>query len=110
MSPEIKIDPEIPDFLRRESARPARRIASTKRKWKAPKMPFAKAPPKSPKYNGATRVEIVLGDEVSAIGCGYRTVWAKRGRKWVYICDSSGRRGKLSRTAFDKVVRIVGAI
>ena len=54
-------------------------------KFKMPKHPFSKKPPKALK--GATKLWLHLQDELPRIGSGHRIVWAKVSRKWTYVCD-----------------------
>lgn len=101
------MDPlEIPEFLKREPS--SKRItyrAPRAPKAKMPKLPFGKRPPRSKNYRGATRVRIGLTFECPSIGSGVRYVWAKRGTKWAYLCDSLGNRGKLLVTDFDRLTK-----
>ena len=48
----------------------------------------------------AIKVKIFLEDECPRIGCGWRYVTARVGRKWVYLRDAHGRTGKLALEAF----------
>ena len=71
-------------------------------KFKMPKLPFEKKPPKNLK--DATFVAVYLQDELPRIGCGYRSIWAKSGRKWTHVCDIMGTRGKLLNTQFNQIL------
>lgn len=39
---------------------------------------------------------VYLMDELPKIGCGYRTVYVKEGRKWVYVSDAHGRKQRIT--------------
>tara|TARA_R100000808_G_C2154027_1_gene164736 strand:- start:5204 stop:5614 length:411 start_codon:yes stop_codon:yes gene_type:complete len=97
---------EIPAFLKRTGPAPkVRKQRRTRQRWNMPKLPFATRPPKAKAWKGATRATVILGDECPRIGSGQRHVWAKRGRKWVLLCDSLGNRGKLRIADFDRFLR-----
>jgi hypothetical protein len=98
---------EIPKFLLYEAPKSCRRkkYVEPKHKWKEPKLPFSKNPPKSKSWAGATRTEVILGDECTKIGSGYRHVWVKRGTKWVRLCDAMGNKGKMRVKDFNRVIR-----
>ena len=98
---------EIPEFLMREAPAKGHRkkYSEPKHTWKMPKLPYQSKPPKSNSYRGAERFYVMLADECPRVGSGHRTVWAKRGTKWVYICDSQGNKGKMRVADFDKVIR-----
>tara|TARA_R100001594_G_scaffold38119_1_gene68903 strand:+ start:22101 stop:22424 length:324 start_codon:yes stop_codon:yes gene_type:complete len=98
---------EIPEFLLRKDPAKGRRkkYSDPKRTWKMPKLPYQSEPPKSNSYRGAERVSVMLADECPSIGCGIRSVWAKRGTKWARMCDSTGNKGKMRVADFDKVIR-----
>ena len=70
-------------------------------KFKMPKHPFSKKPPKS--MTGATKITLRLQDEIPRVGSGYRTVWAKVSRKWTYVCDTMGNKGKILTVAFNQL-------
>ena len=70
-------------------------------KFKIPKHPFSKKPPKALK--GATKLWLHLQDELPRIGYGHRIVWAKVSRKWTYVCDSMGNRAKLPTVRFNQL-------
>lgn len=42
------------------------------------------------------RLRVYLHDECPRIGCGWRTVTALLGRKWVRITDDAGARARLT--------------
>ena len=93
---------EIPAFLKRDKA-PQRSTPRRKRRMpKMPKLAFDKRPPKTKDFEGATKVSVRLGNQCPRIGSGFRRLWAKRGRKWVHLCDSHGFRGKLSLDEFER--------
>ena len=95
---------EIPSFLKREiTSGAARRKYKTRTKWQMPKLPFEKRPPKT--FSGAQRVFVHLQNEATSIGSGRRKVWAKTGRKWVYICDGMGNRGRLLLSDFQRATK-----
>ena len=62
-------------------------------------------PPKAKKWKDAERVNLILADQCPKIGSGNRYVWAKVGRKWVYLADDSGNRGRLSVKIFNLAKR-----
>jgi hypothetical protein len=66
------------------------------------KLPFEKRPPRAKTFSGAQRVVVHLQDEATSVGSGRRNVWAKIGRKWVYICDGMGNRGRLTVSDFQR--------
>ena len=72
-------------------------------KFKMPKHPFSKKPPKTLK--DAVKMTLQLQDEIPRVGSGYRTVWAKVSRKWTYVCDSMGNRAKLPTIRFNQLTR-----
>jgi hypothetical protein len=72
-------------------------------KFKMPKHPFSKKPPKALK--DAVKMTLQLQDEIPRVGSGYRTVWAKVSRKWTYVCDSMGNRAKLPTIRFNQLTR-----
>lgn len=74
-------------------------------KFKMPKHPFSKKPPKSMK--GATKMTLHLQDEMPRVGCGYRLVWVKVSRKWTYVCDLGGNKTKILTVAFNQLSRSV---
>lgn len=97
---------EIPSFLKREiTSGAARRKYKTRTKWQMPKLPFEKRPPRTKTFSGAQRVFVHLTNEANSIGSGRRKVWAKSGRKWVYLCDNMGNRGRLLLPDFHKVMK-----
>ncbi len=94
---------EIPAFLKRETTTgTARRKYKIRTKWKMSKLPFEKRPPRAKTFSGAQRVVVHLQDEATSVGSGRRNVWAKIGRKWVYICDGMGNRGRLTVSDFQR--------
>tara|TARA_R100000234_G_scaffold118131_1_gene97948 strand:- start:48 stop:359 length:312 start_codon:yes stop_codon:yes gene_type:complete len=97
----------IPNFLRREPtvATNRRRVKRTLPKYVMPKLPNSKKPPKTRTYHGATKVVVHLNDQCHRIGSGHRMVWAKRGHKWVHLCDVMGNRGKMRVADFHRVVK-----
>ena len=97
----------IPDFLRRELtvATNCRRVKKTAPKYVSPKLPNNNKPPKTKTFTGATKVVVHLWDQCPRIGSGHRMVWAKRGHKWVHLCDVLGNKGKMRVADFDKVVK-----
>ena len=101
-----KSDPSgMPSFLIRSKgeAQPRRNHRPGRIKWIMPKLPHSQRPPKSKTFRGAEKVTIHLADECKAIGSGVRVVWAKRGRKWVYLCDAMNNRGRLSLAVFNRI-------
>ena len=73
-------------------------------KFKMPKLPFEKKPPKNLK--DATFIAVYLKDELPRIGCGHRNIWAKSGRKWTHVCDIMGNRHKLLNAQFNQIKRV----
>lgn len=41
------------------------------------------------------RTRIYFEDECPRLGCGWRTVMVRRGRKWAYLADATGRRQRI---------------
>ena len=72
-------------------------------KFKIPKHPFSKKPPKALK--GATKLWLHLQDELPRIGSGHRIVWAKVSRKWTYLSDTMANRAKLPTDRFNQLSR-----
>ena len=97
----------IPNSLRREPtvATNRRRVKRTPPKYIMPKLPNNNKPPKTKTFTGATKVVVHLWDQCPRIGSGHRMVWAKRGHKWVHLCDVLGNKGKMRVVDFDKVVK-----
>ena len=73
------------------------------KKFKMPKHPFGKKPPKAMK--DAVKMTLHLQDEMPRIGCGHRLVWVKVSRKWTYVCDLGGNRSKLPTVRFQQLTR-----
>jgi len=96
-----------PNFLRREPtvAVNRRRVKRTSPKYVSPKLPNNNKPPKTKTFIGATKVVVHLWDQCPRIGSGHRMVWAKRGHKWVHLCDVLGNKGKMRVADFDKIVK-----
>ena len=102
---------EIPEFLKRtvlktkESVEGLMSAHTTIVKWSSDNKfsPYSKHPPKSARFNGAKRVKLNLADEAPSIGSGFRIVWAKVGKKWVYLCDNRGKRGRLRRDTYNRL-------
>jgi len=98
--------PELPDFLRRSDlAKPnrTRRQKPKRIKFIHKRLPCENKPPKGKKFLGAERIRVMLKDEAPRIGSGYRSTWAKVGRKWVWLCDSMGNTGKLDVATYRRV-------
>lgn len=54
----------------------------------------------------AGTLRVYLEDDCPRIGCGWRLVTAKVGRKWTYLeCVSTCTRGRMRKTAWDVVAR-----
>ena len=92
---------KIPAFLDRQTngIKPAAIKSAGKPRRKKAK------PPKAKNWKGAERVNLLLADQCSRIGSGNRYVWAKIGKKWVYLADNYGGRGKLDVRNFNLVKR-----
>ena len=98
--------PELPDFLRRSDlAKPnrTRRQKPKRIKFIRNRLPRENKPPKGKKFLGAERVGVMLSDEAPRIGSGYRSAWAKVGRKWVWLCDSLGNTAKLDVATYERL-------
>ena len=95
----------IPNSLRREPtvATNRRRVKRTPPKYIMPKLPNNNKPPKTKTFTGATKVVVHLWDQCPRIGSGHRMVWAKRGHKWVHLCDVLGNKGKMRVADFNAV-------
>ena len=53
---------------------------------------------------------VMLKDEAPAIGCGYRFVFVKRGRKWVYLLSPWTMRAcKVTRRVWDALAPVEAA-
>jgi hypothetical protein len=49
------------------------------------------------------RARIYFQDEVVALGCGWRTVTVREGRKWAYLTDAMGRRARITLDLLDQL-------
>lgn len=95
--------PELPDFLRRSDlAKPNRTRRQKKVRMKVPHLPYKNKPPKGRKFKDAYRTHVILEGQAPRIGSGYRNLWAKVGRKWVYLCDSMGQWDKVALADFKR--------
>jgi len=98
--------PELPEFLRRSDlSKPNRSRRRNDRRVKLTnkRLPCENSPPKGKKFLGSERVTVMLKDEAPRIGSGYRSTWAKVGRKWVWLCDSLGNTAKLNVATYRRL-------
>jgi hypothetical protein len=49
------------------------------------------------------RYRVYLYDELPRIGCGWRTVTAIMGRKWVKVRDGVGNKGRIGKTMWQQI-------
>lgn len=56
----------------------------------------------------SAKVRIYLEDEAPRIGCGWRTVMVRIGRKWAYILDPyNGNRARLPKAKAEAIIRSI---
>jgi len=95
---------QIPDFLNRKiNGIENKPVRNRKNKWAKMSKP---KPPKSNRWKDAQRVKVHLTNECERIGSGHRIVWAKVGRKWVYLTDGYIGFGKVDVKTFNKIIKV----
>ena len=102
---------DIPEFLKRpgrEDGAGFKEVKTNKKKqvpgfpagFRKKYFPYSKNPPKH--MADARKVYLWLGNEAPRIGFGYRTMWASQKKKWTYLSDTMGNRGKMLTSIFEK--------
>jgi hypothetical protein len=61
--------------------------------------------PAGKRWVDAIRVRVHMNNECDRIGSGHRVVWAKLGRKWVFITDGHGCVGKITFAVYNKIFK-----